>query len=338
MFIVDAHLDLAYNASCGRDVTAPAAAQKPDPDATPSVGLPDLRAGGVGLVCATIFCDPWSEKLQQGYRNAEEARALALGQLEWYQQQIRAGQMHLCRTGQDVRAVSEASNNPSLPTPSMILLMEGADPLRGPEDVAEWFSAGLRIVGLSWKRTRLAGGTGDPGPLTPEGRALVQALDAVGVIHDTSHLAEESFWQLLEQTAGPVFASHSNCRALIPTDRHLSDEMIRALTARGGVIGINFFDRFLLGPGELGKRRATLGDVVAQINHICDLLGNSAHIGIGTDMDGGFGSENLPQEIKTAGDLPRVAEALSAARFPDRDIARIMHANFVEFFSRSLPA
>ena len=110
----------------------------------------------------------------------------------------------------------------------------------------------------------------------------------IGIIHDVSHLAEESFWQLLDISSGPVMASHSNCRAIVPTDRQLSDEMIGALISRGAVIGINFFDRFLLPPAEIG-RRADLGDVVRHIRHICDLAGNAQHVGLGTDMDGGLG-------------------------------------------------
>jgi membrane dipeptidase len=216
--------------------------------------------------------------------------------------------------------------------------MENADPIRSPEEVPLWVQAGVRIVGLAWKQTRYAGGTGAPGPLTPAGVALVRALDGAGIIHDASHLAEESFWQLLERSAGPVIASHSNCRALVPGDRHLSDEMIRAIVDRGGVIGINFFDRFLLTPEERARRRATLGDVVRHVNHICQLAGSAQHIGIGTDMDGGLGREQIPQEITTAADLPRLADALSAGGFNDGDVGGIMGGNWARYFLQHLPA
>jgi membrane dipeptidase len=118
-------------------------------------------------------------------------------------------------------------------------------------------------------------------------------MDRHGMIHDLSHLAEESFWQLLDTTGGPVMASHSNCRAIVPTDRQLSDEMIRAVARRGGAIGINFFDKFLVPPAEHGKRRATLGDVVTHVKHMCDLIGDARHVGLGTDMDGGLGREQI---------------------------------------------
>jgi membrane dipeptidase len=232
--------------------------------------------------------------------------------------------------------------HPTDPTPlnqpqPFVLLLEGADPIRSPDEVSPWFQAGLRAVGLAWKRTRHAGGTGAPGPLTPEGVRLVAELDRFGIIHDASHLAEESFWQLLDESGGPVMASHSNCRAIVPTDRQLSDDMIRAIVARGGVIGINFFDKFLIPPGEYGKRRAALSDVVRHVQHVCDLAGDAAYVGIGTDMDGGLGREQIPQEIATSADLPRVADALVAAGFGDEDVRRISGANWLHFFNRTVP-
>jgi membrane dipeptidase len=196
----------------------------------------------------------------------------------------------------------------------------------------------LRAVGLAWKRTRYAGGTGMPGPLTSDGVELVRELDRFGIIHDTSHLAEQSFWQLLEITSGPVMASHSNCRLIVPTDRQLSDDMIRAIVDRGGVIGINFFDRFLLPPEQYGKRRATLADMVMHIRHICELAGNARHVGLGTDMDGGLGRDQIPIEIKTSADLPRVADALATAGFAKADITAIMGGNWLRFFAEVMPA
>jgi membrane dipeptidase len=336
MFLADAHLDLSYNADRGRDVRRPASEQPTIGDEIATVGLPDLNAGGVGLICATIFCLPASAAIAgdpRGYRDADEARERALGQLDWYRRCIGDGLIRFVRTSTDLPVVG----TPTSPAQAAILLLEGADPLRSNSDVLAWFEAGLRIVGLAWKRTRFAGGTGEPGPLTAEGVALVHELDRFGIIHDTSHLAEQSFWQLLESTNGPVIASHSNCRAIVPTDRQLSDDMIRALVKRGGVIGINFFDKFLLSPDEYGKRRASLADVVRHVKHMCDLAGSATQVGIGTDMDGGLGRDQIPQEIGTSADLPRVGEALSSAGFGDAEIAGILGENWLRFFARNLP-
>lgn len=327
MTIIDAHLDLSYNALRGRDVLRPAAEQTADDEGIPTVGLPDLKAGGVGLLCATLFAMP-SLDGKPGYRDAHEAQRDAMKQLAFYERNFDKSAWV---TSRDQLAA------PADEPPRIIILMEGADPIRTPEDLREFFDRGVRIVGLAWKQTRYAGGTGAPGPLTADGVALVRELDKLGIIHDASHLAEESFWQLMDMASGPVMASHSNCRAIVPTDRQLSDNMIRTIVARGGVIGINFFDKFLLPPEEYGKRRARLTDVVRHVEHICDLAGSAARVGLGTDMDGGLGREQIPEEIRTSADLPRVADALSEAGFSDDDVGRVMGANWLHYFGHCLP-
>jgi membrane dipeptidase len=328
MKIVDAHLDLAYNAIRGRPVHLPARDQQPDEEGIPTVGLPDLRQGGVSLICGVIFCEPASDG-RPGYKTANEAHEAATKQLDWYRAQESAKTLTIPAQPADFSRL--------VPTPQTILLLEGADPIRNEHDATKFFAAGVRIVGLSWKDgTRYAGGNANPGPLTPDGIKLVKQLDQLGIIHDVSHLAEQSFWQLLDTSSGPVMASHSNCRSIVPGDRQLSDEMIRAIAKRGGIIGINFYDRFLLPPNEQGKRRATLKDVAAHIKHMCDLIGNPNHVGLGTDMDGGLGREQIPIEIETSADLPRVAEALSAARFSDEDVIAIMGENWRRFFDANL--
>jgi membrane dipeptidase len=336
MTIVDAHLDLSYNALLGRDVIAPAAQQFPDDGGIPTVGLPDLAKGGVSLICATIFCMP-SLDGKPGYVTAEEAYREGVRHLNWYEQAEEAGHFTFVRTPADVRQVGDGFDPDVEGTQPAILLLEGADPLRDPADVPGFFDAGVRIVGLAWRRTRYAGGTGEPGPLTGEAIPLIRAMDGLGMIHDASHLAEESFWQLLKATAGPVMASHSNCRAIVPTDRQLSDDMIRALIERGGVIGINFFDKFLLPPDQYGKRRATLADVVAHVRHICDLAGNTRHVAIGTDMDGGLGRNEIPEDIATSADLAKLAGVLAACGFAAQDVANIMGENWLRYFQQNLP-
>ena len=351
MLIVDAHLDLAYNVTRGRDPRMPAREQPMADNETATVGLPDLRAGRVALVCATIFAEPVSQRRPHGYRDTEEAHAQALSQLGWYQQQARDRLMRIVLradelpSGTGFQPASEfASREHGLQTRAteepqpFILLMEGADPIRTPDDVRLLHDAGVRIVGLAWKRTRYAGGTSQPGPLTSEGRDLVRVLDQFKMIHDASHLAEESFWNLMDLTAGPVIASHSNCRALVPGDRHLTDDMLRAIADRGGVIGINFYDKFLLPPDEYGKRRATLNDVVRHVKHICDLTGTANHVGIGTDMDGGLGREQIPVEVETSADLQKLADVLRLAGFAGADIDRAMGLNWLRYFQQSLPS
>jgi membrane dipeptidase len=134
-----------------------------------------------------------------------------------------------------------------------------------------------------------------------------------------------------------VVASHSNCRAIVPTDRQLSDDMIRALVSRGGVIGINFYDKFLLEPSEYGKRPSTFKDVVRHVQHICSIAGNSNHVAIGTDMDGGFGRGQIPQEIATSADLPKLHHALVGSGFTPDQSLDILGRNWLRYFRRALP-
>jgi membrane dipeptidase len=331
MKIIDAHLDLSCNALDGREVFKPAAEQVADEMGIPTVGLPDLARGDVALICATVFCTPGGPK---GYKTPAEAHQAGLKHLHWYQQAADKGIFRF------VRSPGDLDLPPATATPAqeIILLLEGADPLRSADDLAVWFDAGLRIIGLAWRETRYAGGTGFPGPLKPAAIPIIEGMDQLGLIHDLSHLAEESFWQLLKIACGPVMASHSNCRSIVPTDRQLSDDMIRAIIQRGGVIGINFFDKFLLPPDQYGKRRATLADVVAHIRHICDLAGNCNHVGIGTDMDGGLGRNEIPVEIETSADLFKLAGSLEKAGFGQSDIEAIMHGNWSRFFHSNLPS
>jgi membrane dipeptidase len=331
MNIVDAHLDLAYNAVRGRPVHLPARDQQPDEEGIPTVGLPDLRQGNVTLICGVIFCEPATEG-RPGYTNPDEAHEAATKQLDWYHQQESAGNLTIAK-----QSAGLLTRQPR--EPQTIILLEGADPIRNERDTIKFFQAGVRIVGLSWKDgTRYAGGNAAPGPLTPDGTKLVKQLDQLSIIHDASHLAEQSFWQLLDVSSGPVMASHSNCREIVPGDRQLSDEMIRAIANRGGIIGINFYDKFLIPPNGQNKRRATLNDVTTHIKHMCDLIGNANHVGLGTDMDGGLGREQIPIEIETSADLPRVAEALSSEGFNDKDTANIVGNNWTNYFARNLSA
>lgn len=324
--IIDAHLDLAYNATLrDRDITQPAALQPIRENEIATVGLPDLRAAPVSRIFATIFCQPQTTK-HAGYRSPDEAFAQAKLQLDYYDQLHARGLLALHgRTP----ATNEQSEIKPIPA---TLLLEGAESIRTPDDLDMMYQKGVRIVGLSWQRTRYAGGTATPGPLTDAGRELVRQLDALNILHDASHLAERSFWDLIHATDRRVIASHSNCRSIVardPNERHLTDAMIRAIAERDGVIGINFFDRFLLPASEYGTRRARISDVIDHIKHICDLTGSDRHIGIGTDMDGGLGREQIPEEITTAADLPKLVPALESAGFSNTSVHNILEANWI---------
>jgi membrane dipeptidase len=348
--IVDAHEDLAYNAVVLGLDPAQAAEDKRRPESPgapprrggqPMVGVPNLLSGNVRVVFATLYATPpgTSQNLPgRAYTTPEEAEAMAREQLAYYFKLAQAdARVAIIRSRADLEQVVAAEE----PKVGFVVLMEGADPIVRPEDASRWFADGVRIVGTSWGATRYAGGTGAPGPLTPLGRALMPELSRAGLILDISHMAEASFFEALDLFPGTVIASHSNVRALVNTDRQLSDEMIRALVARDGVIGAVLYNKFLqTGWVEAGahKEAVPLAVAVAHIQHICDLAGDTRHVGIGSDFDGGFGVESAPSEIDTVADLYRLGEALAAAGFHDEAIELVLGGNWLRLLRRALPS
>ncbi|HKS69815.1 MAG TPA: membrane dipeptidase, partial [Ktedonobacterales bacterium] len=203
--------------------------------------------------------------------------------------------------------------------------------------VRDYYARGLRILGTSWHGTRYGGGTRAPGPLTVLGRDLLGEMARLGMILDISHMAEETFWQALDVFPGRVIASHSNCRAYTPTDRHLSDEMIQALAARDAVIGTVLANSFLEGGWKAGDPLLTLDAVVRHIDHICQLTGTTRHCAIGSDFDGGFGVESTPAELDSVADLGRIGQALAAHGYSEADVAGILGGNWLRLLEESLP-
>ena len=160
------------------------------------------------------------------------------------------------------------------------------------------------------------------------------------MILDATHLADKSFWQALEIFGGPVLASHHNCRTLVPGDRQLTDEQIKALIANA-VIGASFDNWMIKSGWKKGVSSAnevTLEQIVDHTDHICQIAGNAKHCGLGTDLDGGFGKEQSPHDLDTIAELSKVADILTRRGYSSDDIEGIMWRNFVGFFKRALPS
>ena len=341
--IIDGHEDIAFNSLIlHRDFLLPAYESRLKSsdvrkNGSPTVGLPDLVKGNVRIVFGTIWVPPCLPGVEEPcYRTPNEAYAMAVQQLDYYKDLASRGHVKLVLTRGDLESVLDKAGQIGI-----VLLMEGGDPVLSPEDVHEWYAQGLRILAPSWHGTRYAGGTHNPGPLTAAGRELMRELGKSHLILDISHMSDESFFQALKLFPGTVIASHSNCRAFVPTDRQLSDEMIRALISRDGVIGAVLNNPFLLnGWREAGsvKSQVTLGHVVQHIRHICDLAGDTRHVAIGSDLDGGFGVESTPSEVDTVADLGKLAFALSSNGFSDEDVIGVMRGNWMRILEKSLPA
>ena len=354
MLVVDAHLDLAMNALMwNRDLALSAhetrrieraEGMEEKGRAASTVGFPDLRAGSIGLVFATVIAR--KNHGQNGgidFRTLEIAYAQAQGQLAWYRELERQDLVRLIRTGADLAAWRGAwEADPTTAPFGFVLLMEGADPIVEPEQARLWWEDGLRMVGLAhYGPSAYAFGTGSAGPLPERGRDLLRVMDEVGLILDVSHLTDESFHEALDRFAGPVLASHSNCRALVPGDRQLDDAMIGRLIERDGVIGA-VMDAWMLEPGWVRgvttNERLGLEAVVDQIDHVCQLAGSSRHAAIGTDLDGGYGIEQTPRDLDTIADVRKLLDLLRRRGYGEDDIAAIMHGNSLRLLERTLPA
>jgi membrane dipeptidase len=223
--------------------------------------------------------------------------------------------------------------------------MEGADPIQSPDQLQEWWDAGLRLLGIThYGPGRYAGGTATEIGLTELGAPLLAEMERLGMALDLTHCSDQSFWQALERYGGPVIASHNNCRALVPHQRQFSDDQIRAIVERDGVIGAAL-DAWMIKPAwVIGPRyiasnpSVTLSDLVDHIDHICQLAGNTRHVALGTDLDGGFGREQSPADLDTIADLQKLPELLAGRGYAADDIAAIMHGNWLRLLRRAWKA
>jgi membrane dipeptidase len=337
----DSHLDLAYLAVSGRDMTAtPQLAGGPDLPA--AVTIPSLAAGNVRAALATIFIEPTdtasNSPATYQHGNIDAANAAALAQLDTYHDWEHRGLIDL-----------GLGTPPDSPL-RVGILIEGADAVRDPQDLPWWVERGVVAIGLTWARSsRYAAGNAvdpatDPG-LSDLGRAMIRAMDSThargrSIVHDASHLSDRSLCELFEATDQLVIASHSNCRALIahhpaPTamnlQRHLADDSIREIDRRGGIIGLNLYSPFII-PGAPRDRRATIDQWCDHADHIAQLLGHHHAIGLGSDMDGGFSADRLPEGVSSPRDLEKLAQALSSRGWTHDAIDALAWRNWSRFW------
>jgi membrane dipeptidase len=306
-----------------------------------TTAYPEMRAGEIAISLATVIA-----RVQQpgsgvtGYRTHEIAYGQAQGQLAYYRELERQGVLRMLRDWPAVEAhLAQWKSDPRHTPLGFVLCMEGADPIVEPGQVDSWWNDGLRIVSLAhYGPSAYAKGTGIAGPLTPQGRALLAEMERVGMILDVTHLSDESFYEAVELFGGTILASHSNCRALVDGDRQLTDDMLKLLFERDAVIGA-VMDAWMLEPGwikgETTNERVSLDTVVDHIDHVCQLAGNARHAAIGTDLDGGYGTEQCPNDLDTIADVQTVADLLARRGYASSDIEAIMHGNWLRVLQRA---
>ncbi len=386
MFLIDGHLDLAFNALFHRrDLTLPVQALRrresgprstsghpdslerragpplQDPGVA-TVALPQMRKGGIGVAAATVMCrvSPPGDVLGNAVRTRECAHAVGESHVAYYEALEREGQVRILRTATDLRECADAwrgapGGHPGGESPliGLILTMESADPILDPEHVHHWRERGVWSVGITHFGANTWGrGTASRGGLYAEAFDLMREMCSAGMIMDLSHSTDMGFEQIMDSWDGPIWASHSNCRALVPGERQLSDDMIRRIAERNGVVGCACCEP-MLNPGwdwdnvgwlgqsanhGLPRATATMESVVDHICHICEVTGSADHAAIGSDLDGGFGRELSPVDMDTIADLSGLPELLRNREYSEDDIGRIAHGNLLRLFGAAMEA
>jgi len=363
MLIVDSHQDLAWNMlTYGRDYTrsvketrlieANTATSERNGDCI--VGWPEYQQGKVAVVFSTLYATP-ARKMEPGdiivYKDSETAHRLYRSQIDLYRKLVDSNpdKFRLVSSTSELDSVIEHWSKPELDAEGhpvgLIYLMEGADGIRSPHELSEWWDLGLRLIGLAWAGTRYCGGTSEPGPLTDEGRQLISAMADYNFILDLSHMDDAAAYESLDRYEGPVMATHANCAALMrgaETNRHLPDDVIRGLIERDGVIGVIPLNTFLkvgwTRKGGSRREEVHLDALIAHIDHICQLAGNSEHAAIGSDFDGGFGLQSIPPELDSIGDLQLIAQELMSRGYSEADATNVLGGNWLRFLRKNLPS
>lgn len=275
------------------------------------IDLPRLREGGVDVQVFAAFIHP--KDASRGFTRASEL-------LDAFDRLLAAHGQVLGRatTVEEITALIREGKI------AAVLSIENASAIG--DDLANMerlYRRGVRIMSLTWNQSnRLADGALDQqhGGLTALGRQVVMRMQELGMVIDVSHLSERSFWDVLAVSHGPLLATHSNAAGLTPHARNLTDDQLRAIARRGGVVGVNFY------PALTGG--ASLDRVLNHIDYLVNVVGVD-HVGLGSDFDG------FSQRVKGLEDvskLPNLTAGLLARGHSPDAIRKILGGNALRVF------
>jgi membrane dipeptidase len=361
--LIDAHLDLALNAiNYDRDLRLSLAgmnAAEREMDDGPfrgrgTVTYSEMRRAGIAVCIVTLLARSGPRHTRQkrylradlDHATREGAYCACHAQLAYYRLMEGRGELRFITTAPQLenhwRAWQESpdDNRGSLPI-GIVLSMEGADPILSPHDLEAWWKLGLRAIGPAhYGHSHYAAGTAVEGRLTPDGVQLLAEMQRLGMALDVTHLADDAMSEALDRFEGHVWASHHNCRSLVPWQRQLTDEQIQRLVARDAVIGIAF-DAIMLYPGWVrGQTSPEVLDISSaadHIDHICQLAGDVRHVGIGTDLDGAYGTEQTPRDLKSIADVHKLEDILAGRGYSAADIDAVFFSNWLSKLRLALP-
>jgi len=350
MFIFDAHLDLSMNAmDWNRDlrwsveeIRKSEEGKKDKPDrGNNTVSFDAMRKGNVGLCVATqIARYVHKDNPLSGWNSPNQAWAHTQGQLAWYRAMEATGELRQITNSKGLLKHLAAWKKDSATTPiGYILSLEGADSIANLDYLEKSYEQGLRAIGPAhYGPGTYAFGTNSVGGIGIKGKELLKEIERLQLILDATHLCDQSFWETMKVYNGPVWASHNNCRTFVDHNRQFSDEQLLELIKRKAVIG-TVLDATMLVPhwqrgiSHPSNTKVTLVQAIQNIDHICQLAGNALHVGIGSDLDGGFGAEQGPSDVDTIADLQKLPQMLTDRGYTPEDIENIMHGNFIRFLT-----
>ena len=277
---------------------------------TGHIDLPRMREGGVDVQVFALFVHP--RYAGSGFRRVSEL-------LDAFDGLVRAQQILAPAT--TVEVIQQAVRRGRI---AAVLSVENGSAIDGdPANLDRLYARGVRILSLTWNQSNdLADGALEEthGGLTPLGRRVLARMQELRMVIDVSHLSERAFWAVLEATAGPIVATHSNAAALTPHRRNLTDDQLRALARRGGVVGVNFYPAFTGG--------ATIQHVLAHVDHLVRVMG-ADHVALGSDFDG---FSQTVAGLEDVSRLPALTAGLLARGYAPDDVRKILGGNVLRVF------
>jgi membrane dipeptidase len=354
MLIFDAHLDLALNAvDWNRDLRQSVddiRAQETTLEMTEAgrrtntLSFPELRESSLAICLTTLLArQEQSINHSFGWTSPQTCYAIAHAHLAYYRAMEREGYLKMLRTrGELAQHFQQHQSQIDKPPLGFILTMEGADPILTPDTIFEFHEWGLRALGLThYGCNRYGGGTRSEVGLAVDALPLLRNCEQLGITIDMTHLSDVAFWQVAQHFNGRIHASHQNARAICNWQRQFSDDQIKLVIERDGVLGVSM-DVIMLQDGfvrGVSVPTETLERAVDQIEHVIKLSGGSIkHVGLGTDLDGGYGFEQTPSDLNRYRDLQQLVGIMQRRGFTDSDIEAVFYGNWMRFFGEALPA
>ncbi len=318
-------------------------------DAEGGVDIPRMREGGVGAIFFALWV-PVHITGSKATRRALDLLEATLGQIRQHPNDLM-----LATSSEEVRAAHGQGKI------AVLLGVEGGHAIDNNLDILrDFFARGVRYMTLTHNAATDWADSSNQSPrhqgLTDFGREVIAEMNRLGMLVDVSHVSDPTFYDVLEISRAPVIASHSCCRAICNAPRNLSDDMIKALAAHGGVIHITFHNAFLsqqyadatqspasewrtnleaiedkFGENEARKLpEVTSEKIIEHIEHAIALAGVS-HVGLGSDFDGAF----MPAGMEDASKFPKITESLLRRGHSESDVRKILGENTLRVMART---